>query len=412
MTEATALEIPDSIREEWDIITAGVVEYLPAEELRDRLLESKKTGRPLRVKLGADPSAPDLHLGHTVPLNKLRQFQDLGHTVVFIVGDFTARIGDPTGRSETRKPLSDEAIEANAATYLEHLFKILDPDRTEVVRNSTWLSPMNFTDVVRLASQYTVARMLERDDFAKRYAEQRPIHLHEFLYPLVQGYDSIAVRADIEIGGTDQKFNLLVGRDLMREAGMRPQCIMTLPLLVGLDGVNKMSKSLGNYIGITDPPNEIFGKAMSVPDAMMRDYLVLTLGYRETEAAALIDAVQTGAAHPRDLKVRIARELVERYHGAQAAAEAEAHFDRVFRQHEVPEEIEETTLAVQDGKLMLAAALTQAGLTASNGEARRLIRGGGVRLDGERIDDETIELPAGTYLVQVGKRRFRRIRLT
>jgi tyrosyl-tRNA synthetase len=411
--QSPALVIPDSIREEWEILTSGTVECLPAEELRDKLVEAKKTGRPLRIKLGADPSAPDLHLGHTVQLNKLRQFQRLGHQVVFIVGDFTASIGDPTGRNEARPALSCEAIAQNAKTYLDQIFKILDPAKTEVVRNSDWLAPMRFADVVRLASQHTVARMLERDDFSKRYADGRPIFIHEFLYPLVQGYDSVVVRADVEIGGTDQKFNLLVGRELMREAGMAPQCIMTLPLLVGLDGVDKMSKSKGNYIGIGEAPGEIFGKAMSAPDSQMRDYLALTLGYREAEADRMLREVEAGALHPRDLKARIAAELVERYHGAAAAAEAREGFDRLFRQKEIPDAIEEATLALgEDGTLGVLAMLTQAGLTSSNGEARRLIAGGGVKLDGEKLDDALVALDAGEYLVQVGKRRFKRIRLT
>jgi tyrosyl-tRNA synthetase len=412
MTDPLLFDIPDAIAAEWEIVTAGTVECLPAEGLRDKLLAARKEKRPLRIKLGADPSAPDLHLGHTVQLNKLFQFQKLGHQVVFIIGDFTARIGDPTGRNETRKPLTAEQIESNAATYLEQVFKILDPARTEVVRNADWLAPMTFDEVVRLASQYTVARMLERDDFAKRYAEQRPIHIHEFLYPLVQGYDSVAIRADIEIGGTDQKFNLLVGRELMREAGMTPQCILTLPLLVGLDGVNKMSKSLGNHIGITEPPEEIFGKVMSVPDEMMRDYLVLTLGYTEADAERLVKDVRGGRLHPRDLKARIAGELVERYHGAAAASRAAEHFDRVHREKEVPEEVEEAALAAPEGKLGILAILTAAGLTASNGEGRRLIRQGGVKLDGGPLGDETLALTPGNYLIQVGKRRFKRIRLT
>jgi tyrosyl-tRNA synthetase len=412
MTDPLSIAIPESIRAEWDIVTAGAVDVLPAEELRDRLLAVKKEGRPLRVKLGADPSAPDLHLGPTVQLNKLRQFQDLGHQVVFIVGDFTARIGDPTGRSETRKALSPEQIESNAATYLDQVFKILDPAKTEVRRNADWLAKMTFDEVVRLTSQYTVARMLERDDFAKRYAEQRPIHIHEFLYPLVQGYDSIAVRADIEIGGTDQKFNLLVGRELMREAGMIPQCILTLPLLVGLDGVNKMSKSLGNHIGITEPPTEIFGKAMSTPDAMMRDYLVLTLGYPRAEADGLLADVGAGRLHPRELKARIATELVGRYHGPEAAKAAAEGFDRQFRDKKLPEQIEEAVLATEGGKMGILAVLSATGMVASNSEGRRLIRQGGVRLEGRQLEDEKLTLSPGEYLVQVGKLRYKRIRLT
>ncbi len=412
-TETEPMPIPDSIREEWEILTGGTVDVLPAEQLRDRLLEARAQGRPLRIKLGADPSAPDLHLGHSVQLNKLRQFQDLGHQVVFIIGDFTARIGDPTGKNETRPPLTREDVEVFAATYLDQIFLILDPARTEIVRNGDWFDKMHFNDVIRLASRYTVARMLERDDFSKRYAEGRPIHVHEFLYPLVQGWDSVEVRADLELGGTDQKFNLLVGRELMREMNMAPQCIMTLPLLVGLDGVHKMSKSLGNYIGLTEPPQEIFGKAMSVPDEMMRDYLVLTLGYRPAAGDLLLAEVAAGSLHPRDLKARIAGELVARYHGQPAAREALDHFNRVFKERELPEQIEEVELPLDGAAAMpLLRVLVLAGLAASGGEARRLIQQGGVSMNGERIADHQVELAAGEHLVRVGKRQFRRIHLT
>ena len=413
MTQDGSFQIPDSIRQEWDIITSGAVEYLPLEELRDKLLRSKREGRPLRIKFGADPSAPDLHLGHSVPMNKLRQFQELGHQIVFIVGDFTARIGDPTGRSETRPALTAEAVQANAKTYMEQLFLILDREKTEVVWNGSWFDPMSFGDVLKLASQYTVARMLERDDFHKRYTENRPIHIHEFLYPLVQGYDSIMVKADIEIGGNDQKFNLLVGRELMREAGMEPQCILTLPLLVGLDGVNKMSKSLGNYIGITEPASEIYGKVMSVPDAMMRDYLVLTLSYTESAADGLVKQVETGALHPRALKARIAHELTAKYHDTGAAEQAAEHFNRLFQRHEAPEEVESMSMALGEGSTIgIVKLMVAAGLAASNGEARRLIAQGGVQVDGERVAGQELELGLGEYLLKVGKRRFKRILLT
>ena len=408
------LQIPASIREEWDIITGGAVDVLPAEQLRDKLLAARRDRRPLRVKLGADPSAPDLHVGHSVQLNKLRQFQDLGHQVVFIIGDFTARIGDPTGKSETRPALSVEDVSRNAETYLEQIFLILDRDRTEIVRNGDWFDRMNFGDVIRLASRYTVARMLERDDFSRRYAEGRPIHVHEFLYPLVQGWDSVVVRADIELGGTDQKFNLLVGRELMRELGMEPQCILTLPLLVGLDGVNKMSKSLGNYIGLTEPAAEIFGKTMSVPDSMMRDYLVLALAYRPSEADRLLAEVAAGRLPPRELKARIAHELAARYHGAAAADEARAAFDRLFREREIPQQIEEATLpGVPDG-MPLTRLLASEGvaMAESVAAAKRLIQQGGVSIDGEKIAAIDHRLSPGQYLVKVGKRQFKRIRLT
>lgn len=405
-------EVPASIREEWEIITSGTVDALPLVELRDKLLKAKRENRPLRVKLGADPSAPDLHVGHSVPINKLRQFQDLGHQVVFIVGDFTAQIGDPTGKSDTRKALTQEQVAANAQTYLEQIFLILDRDKTEIVHNRDWFDPMTFTDVIRLASQYTVARMLERDDFHKRYTDGRPIHIHEFLYPLVQGYDSVMVKADIEIGGTDQKFNLLVGRELMREAGMEPQCILTLPLLVGLDGVNKMSKSLGNYIGLTDPPNEIFGKSMSVPDEMMHDYLVLALSKPEAEADRLLADVEEGRLHPRDLKASIGEQLVARYHGQDAGKAAREHFDRVFKEGQLPDTIEEVTVASEDGKLWTPRIMVSAGLAKSNGEARRLIQQGGVSVDGEKLTTPETHLPTGNYLFKVGKRNFKQIKLT
>jgi tyrosyl-tRNA synthetase len=407
-----ALDIPEPLREQWGILTAGAVDVLPARELLKRLIESNAENKPLRVKLGLDPSAPDLHVGHTIVINKLQQFQRFGHQVVVIVGDFTARIGDPTGKSETRPQLTLDQVRENAQTYLDQIFLILDRDKTEVVRNGEWFEPMTMNDVVRLASRYTVARMLERDDFSKRYRDGRPIHIHEFLYPLVQGYDSIMVRADVELGGTDQKFNLLVGRDLMEQEGMRGQCILTTPLLVGLDGVQKMSKSLGNAIGLTDPPEDIFGKAMSVPDELMKDYLLLALAYPPREVARLLDDAQNGAIHPRDLKARIARELTARYHGEAAAGLAESHFDKVFRSGENPDEIEEARLRLDGPAMRLTSALVGADLAKSNAEAKRLIRQGGVRVDDARISDEDHELPPGTYLVRVGKRHFRRIHLS
>lgn len=404
-------EIPDDLREEWDVLTAGAVDVLPAKDFLDRLLESRKEKRPLRIKLGLDPSAPDLHVGHTVVINKLRQFQDFGHQVVVIVGDFTASIGDPTGKSETRKALSLEETQANAQTYLDQIFLVLDRDKTEVVRNSEWLAPLTMTEVIKLASRYTVARMLERDDFSKRYREQRPIYIHEFLYPLVQGYDSVQVRADVELGGTDQKFNLLVGRTLMEAEKMRPQCIMTMPLLVGLDGVHKMSKSLGNAIGLTEEPAEIFGKAMSVPDEMMPDYFALVLSYRPAEVDAFMRDLKEGRVHPRDLKARMARELVARYHGDEAAAHAESQFDTVFRSGGVPDEIEEVSLSLGGDSIRLVDVLARAGLAESKGQAKRLIRQGGVSVEEEKIGSEDHTLSAGNYLIRVGKRKFRRVTL-
>ncbi len=403
---------PEALQAEWETLTSGVVDLLPEAEFLERLIEARRQGRPLRVKLGLDPSAPDLHVGHTVVINKLVQFQSFGHQVVVIVGDFTARIGDPTGKSETRRALSLEETRANAQTYLDQIFLILDRSRTEVLRNSEWLEPMKMNEVISLASKYTVARMLEREDFAQRFRSGRPIHIHEFLYPLVQGYDSIMVRADVELGGTDQKFNLLVGRDLMAEAGLRGQCIMTTPLLVGLDGVQKMSKSLGNAIGLTEPPAEIYGKAMSIPDSMMRDYLLLALGYRPGEVEPSLAAVAAGELHPRDLKARIARELVERYHGEEAARAAEARFDTIHRRREVPEAVEETVIPASGPSMPLVEVLVRSGMAASKGQARRLIRQGGVTVNQTRAASEEAELGPGVHLVKVGKRHFQRIRLT
>jgi tyrosyl-tRNA synthetase len=405
-------KVPAALLEEWDALVGGTVDVLPRDEFLRRLIESKKNKKPLRVKLGLDPSAPDLHVGHTVVINKLRQFQRFGHQVVVIVGDFTARIGDPTGKSETRKALSLEETRVNAQTYLDQIFLILDRDKTEVRRNSEWLEPMTMNDVIHLASQYTVARMLERDDFAKRLAEGRPIHIHEFLYPLAQGYDSIAVVSDIELGGTDQKFNLLVGRTLMESHGLRGQCIMTTPLLIGLDGKNKMSKSLGNAIGITDAPEEIFGRAMSVPDEMMKDYCLLVLGYPAAEVEGLLREVAAGALHPRDLKARMARELTARFHDAEAADRAEARFNQVHREREAPDEIEEARLSIPAERGRVVDLLVESGLADSKGAARRLIQQGGVSIDEAKIDAIDAELGSGDYLFKVGKRRFLKIRLT
>lgn len=404
-----SMDVPESIHEQWETLTAGAVDVLPAEELRDKLLGD----RPLRVKFGADPSAPDLHLGHTVVINKLRQFQDFGHQVIFIIGDATARIGDPTGKSETRKSLSEAEVEHNALTYLDQIFMILDPEQTEVVRNSQWLDKLGFSEMIALASRYTVARMLERDDFHKRYVENRPIHIHEFLYPLVQGHDSVAIRADIELGGSDQKFNLLVARELMREQGMSPQCILTMPLLVGLDGVNKMSKSLDNAIGITEPADEIFGKTMSIPDEMMADYMVLTLSYPPERARALLAEVKSGKLHPRDLKADIAEALAARYAGRDEAKAARARFDSIFRDREVDPDAEQVALDLGgEASMRIVDVVVRAGMAATNGEVRRLVKQGGVSVNGERVADPVAELTAGEYMVKVGKRRFRRIRLT
>ena len=378
-----------------------------------KLKKSKASGKPLRIKQGFDPTAPDLHIGHAVGLRKLRQFQDLGHIVVVIIGDATASVGDPTDQSETRPVLSADEIDTNAQTYCDQVFNILDESKTEIVRNSSWFEGLGFFDTIQLMAKSTVARLLERDDFQKRYEAGQAIHLHEFMYPLMQGYDSVMIEADFELGATEQKFNMLVGRDLQRDAGQEPQCVLTLPMLVGLDGVKKMSKSLGNYIGLTEPPEEIFGKAMSISDAMMEDYLRFGLSYSEPDAKGLMKDVEDGNLHPRALKARLAGELTALYSSEAGAKRAEEHFEKVHKEKEVPDDIPEAVLSVGDGgKKWICKALSEAGLAKSNGEARRLIRGGGLRIDGERVEDESLELGEGSYLLQSGKRHFLRITLT
>lgn len=394
-----------AIEEELEQIERGSEELL----IRDELLEKLKSGRPLRIKAGFDPTAPDLHLGHTVLINKLRHFQDLGHHVMFLIGDFTGMIGDPTGKNVTRPPLSREQIVVNARTYQEQVFKILDPQRTEVCFNSGWFEPLGASGMIRLAALHTVARMLERDDFAKRYRNGQPIAIHELLYPLCQGYDSVAMKADVELGGTDQKFNLLVGRELQKHYGQTPQCILTMPLLEGLDGMNKMSKSLGNYVGINEPPGEMFGKLMSISDELMWRYFEL-LSFRSMQA---IDELQQEAAagrNPRDIKVLLAHEIVERFHGTVAAAQAQADFDARFRQGAIPEDIPLVNLLAGESPPAIAQVLKQAGLTGSTSEALRMIAQGGVRVDGVRIDDKHFVFPSkGSFVVQVGKRKFARV---
>jgi tyrosyl-tRNA synthetase len=383
----------------------GAVEVLLEKDLGAKLAR----GRPLRVKAGFDPTAPDLHLGHTVLINKLRQFQEHGHHVMFLIGDFTGMIGDPTGKNVTRKPLTREAVAANAQTYKEQIFKILDAERTEIVFNSTWMDKMSAADLIGLAARQTVARMLERDDFHKRYTGGQPIAIHEFLYPLVQGYDSVAMKADVELGGTDQKFNLLMGRQLQAEYGQEPQVVITMPLLEGLDGVQKMSKSLGNYIGITDAPGEMFGKVMSISDTLMWRYYEL-LSFRPlSEIERLKSAVQEGA-NPRDGKIGLAVELVARFHGAAAGEQAREEFFRRFRDGGLPDEVEEVAVPTRDGKAPIAYVLKEAGLVPSTSEAIRQLGQNAVRVDGERVTDKAVNLDAGgTYLVQVGKRRVARV---
>ena len=386
-------------------LSRGCEEVLPDGSLAEKL----KLGRPLVVKAGFDPTAPDLHLGHTVLINKLRQFQQFGHEVVFLIGDFTGMIGDPSGKNTTRPPLTDDEIAANARTYQEQIYKILDRDTTRIEFNSRWCIELGAVGIVRLAAKYTVARMLERDDFAKRYAAEQPIALHEFMYPLVQGYDSVALKADIELGGTDQKFNLLMGRHMQQDAGQPPQTIMTLPLLEGLDGVNKMSKSLGNYIGITDPANEMFGKLMSISDDLMWRYFEL-LSFRSlADIAALRESVAEGR-NPRDVKFELADELVARFHGAAGARDAMDAFRQQFQQGQVPDDIAEIALDAPADGFSLPQLLKAAGLCPSTSEAIRMIKQGAVRIDSERVSDRELKLgPGGPMVVQVGKRRFARV---
>ncbi|TLD47400.1 MAG: Tyrosine--tRNA ligase [Accumulibacter sp.] len=396
-----------AVQEQLRQIRRGSEELLIEAELLAKLT----SGRPLRIKAGFDPTAPDLHLGHTVLINKLRHFQDLGHHVMFLIGDFTGMIGDPTGKNVTRPPLSREQIVDNAKTYQEQVFRILDPQKTEICFNSVWFEPFGASGMIRLAALHTVARMLERDDFAKRYRSGQPIAIHELLYPLCQGYDSVAMNADVELGGTDQKFNLLVGRELQKHYGQAPQCILTMPLLEGLDGVNKMSKSLGNYVGINEAPGEMFGKLMSISDELMWRYFEL-LSFRSSEAIAALQQEVAGGRNPRDAKVLLAGEIVERFHGAAAAARALADFDARFRHGAIPDDIAEVSLRHGAEPLTIVQVLKQAGLTASTSEAMRMVDQGGVRMDGNRVDDKHFVFPvAGTFVLQVGKRRYARVRV-
>lgn len=400
-----------SVQEQMEVIRRGAVEILVEEELEAKLAKSLETGKPLTIKAGFDPTAPDLHLGHTVLIQKLKQFQDLGHRVVFLIGDFTGMIGDPTGKSETRKALTKEDVLQNAETYKEQVFKILDPEKTVVDFNSRWMSEMDAAGMIQLASRYTVARMLERDDFNKRYTGQQPIAIHEFMYPLVQGYDSVALEADVELGGTDQKFNLLVGRELQKQEGQRPQSVLTMPLLEGLDGVNKMSKSLNNYIGITEPAKEIYGKVMSISDELMIRYYELVSDVDNATYKKIAAGVrgEEGGAHPMESKKALARELVARFHGEAAADEAAEGFVQQFKQKEIPDDIPEIDLPAGE-PIWICKVLSEAGLVKSNGEARRLVKQGGVKINGEKVTDGDLEVPAeGEIVVQAGKRRFARV---
>ena len=408
------MDVDREARRQVNVLKARAVDLLVEEELYEKLRRSLSTGTPLRIKLGLDPTAPDLHIGHTVVIHKLREFQTLGHDVIFLIGDFTGMIGDPSGRSETRKPLTTEQIHQNAETYKRQIFKILDPQRTIIDYNSRWGKALGSEGILKLAARYTVARMLERDDFQKRFAEGRPISLHEFLYPLLQGYDSVALRADVELGGTDQKFNLLVGRELMRDNGLEPQVIMTLPILEGLDGVQKMSKTLGNYIGIDESPQAIFGKAMSIPDNLIMRYMELATAIPREQIGTIQTGMAEGSVHPRDAKVRLAKALVAQYHSPEAAEVAARQFTETFSARVFPADAPAVTPPVDflepGGKVWIVRLVTFAGAASSGSEARRLIRQGGVEVDGESVRDEELRVLLDLERrIQVGKRRFFRV---
>src|SRR5712691_4243449 len=399
------------VAEQLEYLKKGIAEIIREDEFVSKLRRAHDTGKPLRAKLGVDPTAPDIHLGHMVVIEKLRQFQVLGHKAVFLVGDFTAMVGDPTGQSETRPPLSREQVNANAKTYLDQVFKILDPKKTEIRYNSEWLDKLTSYEIVRLCSKYRVARMLEREDFHKRLSEQQPISMHELLYPLLVAYDSVMLEADVELGATEQKFNLLMGRDIQREYGQESQVCMTMPILVGLDGHRKMSKSLGNYVGITEPPSEMFGKLMSISDDMMWPYFDLLTDRTPEEVALLRTNVQSSSAHPMDVKMSLAKEIITGFHGAKAGEISAAEFQRVFRDHEAPEEAPERKLPRGEAK-RLTALLVELGLAASRSEADRLVKQGGVELDGTRVSDVKAEVDLAKpreFLLRAGKKKFVRI---
>ena len=398
-----------SAQEQVRQIKHGVADLINEQDLVKKIEKSIKENKPLVVKLGLDPTAPDIHLGHTVPLRKLRLFQEFGHQVVIVIGGFTARIGDPTGKSVTRPPLTKEEVLKNAETYKTQIFKVLDPEKTIVRDNSEWLESMNFADVLRLASSYTVARMMERDDFSKRFKEGRPIGVHEFMYPLMQGHDSVALHADVEFGGTDQTFNLLMGRHLQELEGQEPQVVITMPLLEGLDGVQKMSKSLGNYIGIDEEPKEMYGKAMSIPDELMMRYFMLVTDMPIEEQEDMEKRLESGELHPRDAKMQLARTIVRLYHGEDATLEAEEEFKRVFQQRALPTDIPEYAMDAPTEPIFVPQFCTDAGLTASNGEARRSIKAGAFKVNGEKYSEENLTLEEG-MIIQVGKRKFVKIK--
>lgn len=395
-----------TVEEQIALLERGVVDCISRDELVKKLQKSQETGVPLRVKAGFDPTAPDLHLGHTVLLQKLKHFQDIGHDIYFLIGDFTGMIGDPTGKSETRKALTREDVAANAESYKEQVFKILDPEKTRVVFNSEWLSKLDSFDMIRLASELTVARMLEREDFKVRFREGNPISIHEFMYPLIQGYDSVALEADVELGGTDQLFNLLMGRDLQRSRGQAPQVVMTLPLLEGLDGVNKMSKSLGNYIGVSEPANDIYGKVLSASDELMFRYFDLLSDLSRDEIAALKVDMKSGKLHPKEIKKKLARELTARFHSEEAALQAEENFDKVFRKGGLPDDIAEKKIQTQED-IWLPKLLVELDMVKSTSDGRRMIKQNAVSLNGKKVTDMKMNVsPQGEILVKVGKRRF------
>jgi len=408
LASSAVLPLSDAVQEALAITKRGVDELLIESEFAQKLARSEQSGTPLRIKLGLDPTAPDLHLGHTVVLNKLRQLQDLGHQVIFLIGDFTSMIGDPSGRNATRPPLTREQVEENATTYFKQASLVLDPERTEIRYNSEWCDALGARGMIQLASRYTVARMMERDDFTKRYKSGTPISVHEFLYPLMQGYDSVALKADLELGGTDQKFNLLVGRELQKDYGQEPQCILTMPLLEGLDGVEKMSKSKNNYIGITEPANTMFGKLMSISDVMMWKYYEL-LSFRSLQDLSALKAEVEGGRNPRDAKVALAQEIVARFHSRQAAEDALADFVNRSKGG-IPDDVPEVD--IKGAPLGLAQLLRQTGLCASSGEGMRMIDQGGVRIDGTVVSDKALQVQAGTFVLQVGKRKFARVTLS
>lgn len=398
-----------SVDEQMHIIKSGIDDMIPEQDMRKKL----SRGKPLTIKLGVDPTAPDLHIGHAVPLRKMRQFQDLGHQVVLIIGDGTALIGDPSGRNTTRPPLTPEQVETNAKTYVDQAFKILDPDKTTLRHNSEWLLALDLQQILKIASNFTVARTLERDDFSNRYAKQQPISLHEFFYPMMQAYDSVCIKADVEMGGTDQLFNLLAGRMLMEKLDMEPQVCITLPLLEGTDGVKKMSKSYGNYIGLTDEPDDMFGKVMSVPDELMVKYFRLASDLSVDEIDRIEEGLDAGALHPNKTKRLLARDIVTLYHNAKAAEQAEADFDRVFKKHDVPKDVEEGVVDLTEDEVYVPGVLAKLAMTKSAGEGRRLIDGGGVKIDGKAIAPKVYNIASKDLdgvIIQVGKRKYVRIK--